>query len=140
MGTFTISQFHINSHVKTSEESENTPPGNSHFHIPLGRCENVNLGRDGSQSKKEVDVENSTASTPFNGQPDTLDIPDGIAPEEYQECYDTAYSAFIGKGLPHGEADRKAREEIKKFIADHGTPASGAAVSSPITPDEEIEF
>jgi hypothetical protein len=69
-----------------------------------------------------------------------LDIPEGIAPEEYRECYDTAYSKFTGEGLPSDEADRKAREEIKKFIADHGPPASGAAVSSPITPDEEIEF
>jgi hypothetical protein len=85
-------------------------------------------------TKKGLDVENTT---PFNGQTDTLDIPDGIAPEEDRECYDTAYSAFIGEGLPPGEADQKAREEIKRFIAAHGTPASGAAVFSPITPDNE---
>jgi hypothetical protein len=67
-----------------------------------------------------------------------MDVPKGIAPEEYRECYDTAYSTFINEGLTADEADRKAREEIKKFIA--GYDLSGAAVSSPITPDEEIEF
>jgi hypothetical protein len=64
-------------------------------------------------------------------------IPKGIPPEEYRECYNTAYSAFINEGLPPNEADRKAREEIREFIA--GYDLSGVAVSSPITPDEEIE-
>jgi hypothetical protein len=76
-------------------------------------------------------------STPFNGRPD---IPNGIDPEEYRECYNAAYSAFINDGLPSDEVDRKAREEIRKFIAGYVPPGSGAAVSSPITPDEEIEF
>jgi hypothetical protein len=98
-------------------------------------------------------VENTTVSTPFNtfnGQPDTPDIPDGIAPEEYRECYDTAYSAFVSKGLPPDEADREAREEIRKFVAGYALSGSGAAVSPPacteaepsplIAQDEEIEF
>jgi hypothetical protein len=82
-------------------------------------------------------VENTMVSTPFNGQPETLD---GIAPEEYRKCYDTAYSAFINEGLPPDEAGRKAREEIRKFIAGYSPPGSGAAVSPQIAPDEEIEF
>jgi hypothetical protein len=87
----------------------------------------------------------STVSNDSNGKPD---IPDGIPPEEYRKCYDTAYSAFINEGLPPDEADQKAREEIRKFIADYVPPGSGAAVPSPvcteadrpITPDEEIDF
>jgi hypothetical protein len=67
-----------------------------------------------------------------------LDVPKGIAPEEYRECYDTAYSAFINEGFTADEADRKAREEIREFIA--GYDLSRAAVSSPVTPDEEIDF
>jgi hypothetical protein len=78
-----------------------------------------------------------TVSNASNGQPD---IPDGIDPEEYRECYNTAYSAFIGEGLPPDEADRKVQEEIRKFIAGYAPPRSGAAVSSPATPGEEIEF
>jgi hypothetical protein len=85
-------------------------------------------------------VENTTVSTPFNdfnGQPD---IPDGISPEEYRECYDTAYSTFIDKGLSPDEADRKAREEIRKFIAGYDLFVSRAVVSSPIIPDEGVDL
>jgi hypothetical protein len=95
-------------------------------------------------TEKGLGVENSA---PFNGQPD---IPDGIAPEEYRECYDTAYSTFINKGLPPDEAGREAREEIRKFIAGYNPPGSGAAVFQPVStetepppltiPDEEIDF
>jgi hypothetical protein len=95
-------------------------------------------------------VENTTVSTPFNafnGQPD---IPDGIAPDEYRECYNTAYSVFISEGLPPDEADRKAREEIRKFVAVYNPPGSGAVSSPPACteaepppltiPDGEIDF
>jgi hypothetical protein len=89
------------------------------------------------QSPKETRTPQTSNTAPFNGQPD---IPDGIAPEEYRECYDTAYSAFINDGLPPDEADRKARDEIRKFIDGYVPPGSGAAVSSPTMADEEIDF
>jgi hypothetical protein len=85
-------------------------------------------------------VENPTpsnASNASNGQPD---IPDGIATEEYRECYNTAYSAFIGDGLSSEDADRKAQEEIRKFIAGYDSSGSGAVAFSPIAVDEEINF
>jgi KaiC/GvpD/RAD55 family RecA-like ATPase len=90
-------------------------------------------------TEKGRNVENSTVSTPSNGH---LDIPDSITPEEYRECYDTAYSAFINEGLPSDEVGRKAREEIRKFVAGYSPPNSGAVVSPPplTTPDEEIDF
>jgi DNA-binding Lrp family transcriptional regulator len=96
-------------------------------------------------TEKGRSVENTIVSTPSNGQPD---IPDGITPEEYRECYNTAYSIFINEGLPPDEADRKAREEIRKFIAGYIPPGSEAAasppacteVNPPITPDEEVNF
>ncbi|MDR2070790.1 MAG: hypothetical protein LBP81_05175, partial [Treponema sp.] len=75
-------------------------------------------------TEKGSDVENTTPFNTFNGQPDTPDIPNGITPEEYRECYDTAYSAFISKGLPSDEADREAREEIRKFVAGYNPPGS----------------
>jgi hypothetical protein len=56
------------------------------------------------------------------------DIPDGITPAEYRECYNAAYSVFIGEGLPPDGADRKARGEIRRFIAGYNPPVSGAAV------------
>jgi hypothetical protein len=42
-GIWALSQFHINSHMKTCEEGGKTENGNSHFHISLGAYENVNL-------------------------------------------------------------------------------------------------
>jgi hypothetical protein len=78
-----------------------------------------------------------TVSNASNGQPDT---PDGIGPEEYRKCYDTAYSAFTAEGLPPDEADRRTREEIRKFVADYAPPGSGAAGSPPTTANEEIDF
>jgi hypothetical protein len=88
-------------------------------------------------TEKGKSVENTTVSTPSNGQPD---IPDGIPPEEYLKCYNAAYSVFINKGLPPDEADRRTREEIRRFIADYVPPGSGAAVPPPIAPDKEIDF
>jgi hypothetical protein len=119
---------------------------NGNYSVITGRTEtlpNVTV------TERENGVENSTVS---NGQPGTIpsDVPDGIDPEEYRGCYNTAYSVFINKGLPPDEADRKAREEIRKFVAGHNPPGSGAVVSPPAyteaeppplaTPDEEIDF
>jgi hypothetical protein len=98
------------------------------------RCpKNVRTGQTGQTGQTDT-REDVKSSTPFNA----LDVPKGIPPEEYRECYNAAYSAFINEGLTADEADRKAREEIKNFIA--GYDLSGAAVSSPVTPDEEIDF
>jgi RecA-family ATPase len=94
----------------------------------------------------------TTDTTPFNGQLGTNppDVPGGMASEEYRECYDTAYSVFINEGMPPDEADQKAREEIRKFIAGDNPPGFGTVVSPPAytetepppltTPYEEIDF
>jgi hypothetical protein len=87
-------------------------------------------------------IGNSTFPTPSNASNGKPDIPDGIAPSEYQECYNTAYSVFTNKGLPPDQADRQAREEIRRFVAGYNPPGSGAAVSPPplTTLNEEIDF
>jgi hypothetical protein len=95
-------------------------------------------------------VGNLTFPTVYNASNGQPDIPDGIAPEEYRECYNTAYSVFISDGLPPDEAGRKAQEEIRKFVAGYNPPGSGAVVSPPAyteaepppltAPDEEIDF
>jgi hypothetical protein len=76
-GTWALSHFHTNSHVKTDEKSENNENGNSHFHIPLRKNENVNLVKAGSPPEKP---DESNESSP--GQPDTPNLPGGVAVKE----------------------------------------------------------
>jgi hypothetical protein len=57
-----------------------------------------------------------TSETDGNGWARMPDIPQGITPEDFKACYETAYPVFLKEGCTPQEADQKARAEIQKQI------------------------
>ncbi|MDR2435237.1 MAG: AAA family ATPase [Treponema sp.] len=113
-GTWALSHFHTNSHVKTDESSEK---GNSQIHVPYRKCENVNLDESGLPPEKPPE---SSESPPEAGPPPEPELfePPPDMPPGLGGRYDYLYTNLVNRGLSHEEADKQAMEQVNREYRD----------------------